>query len=140
MQLVKKEERRSKCRFEMQREVRYRVTGDRVQEAAGTGHTLNICSGGVAFAAQDRLQPGSFVEVSISWPVLLDDTCPMRLIAFGRVLRCDGQLAVCSIEKYEFRTAARTFQADPTVRTDSMLHRWANGMRKGIMKESVARA
>jgi hypothetical protein len=141
MELTRKaKERRSKHRFDMQREMRYKITGDGMPSAAGTGQTINMCSGGVAFAAEHKIQAGSFVELSINWPVLLDDRCPMRLIVFGRVLRVSGQKAVCSIDKYEFRTAARTFQIAPTVRTDAMLQRWANGMRKGALKENMAGA
>ena len=135
----KSSERRSKYRFEIQREIRYKVTSDGAPPAAGIGRTLNIGSGGVAFAAEHALKPGSFVELSIHWPVLLDDSCPMRLIVFGRVLRAQNRTAVCSIDKYEFRTAARTFQAVAGGRSDSMLQRWADGMRKETLRESLVR-
>jgi len=57
--------------------------------------------------------------------VLLDETCPMRFIAFGRVNRSVGRLALCTIDRYEFRTAARAAKANVTVRNDSMLERYA---------------
>src|SRR5258706_15045516 len=93
----KSTERRTKYRFEMQRELRYNLTGDGIPSVAGTGRTINLCSAGVAFEAEHEMPPRGFVELSISWPVLLDDSCPMRLIVFGRVLRAAGQSAVCSI-------------------------------------------
>jgi hypothetical protein len=62
----------------------------------------------------------------------------MRFIVFGRVLRCDGRRTVCSIDKYEFRTSARTFQASVTPRGDGMLHRWVEGVRKEGLKVSAA--
>lgn len=130
-------ERRSKFRFAMNRELRYKVTGERVRAAAGNGHTLNLCSTGVAFQTEQPMVEGTFVELSIQWPVLLDDTCPMRLIVFGRILRATEETAVCSIDKYEFRTAARTFKAAPVARCDSMLERWADGMRKEIRLAGV---
>lgn len=133
-------ERRAKYRFEMQRDVRYKVTGDGIQPVAGTGTTSNLCSAGVAFSTQHSLPIGGFVELSISWPVLLDDSCPMRLIVFGRVLRAHEDSAVCSIDKYEFRTAARTFTATSVGRSDGMLQRWADGMRKETLKENLAGA
>ena len=68
-------ERRSKYRFEMERELRYKVTRDGVQVAAGTGRTANLGSGGVAFSTEHDLPSGSFVELSISWPVMLGETC-----------------------------------------------------------------
>src|SRR5262245_34718459 len=133
-------ERRAKYRFEMQRELRYKMTGEGIAPAAGNGRTINICSEGVAFAGDHRMHAGAFLELSISWPVLLDDSCPMRLIVFGRVLRASGNKAVCSIDKYEFRTAPRSFQPVPTVRADSMLQRWAESVRKGSMKEALVSA
>jgi hypothetical protein len=139
MELRKKStERRSKYRFDMQRELRYKVTGDGAPPVSGNGSSINMGSGGVAFSTEHTLKPGSFVELSIHWPVLLDDSCPMRLIVFGRVLRSQNRSAVCSIDKYEFRTAARTFQA-AAGRSDSMLQRWADGMKREELKLAVAR-
>ena len=131
-------DRRSKCRFAMERDVRYKVAEDGVVVAAGSGQTINLCSGGVAFVTEQPLAAGGLVELSISWPVLLDETCPMRFIVFGRILRCNGRKAVCSIDKYEFRTSARTFQASVTTRGDGMLHRWADGIRKESTKVGAA--
>lgn len=133
-------ERRSKFRFGMERELRYKMAEDGVVVAAGSGQTVNMGSGGVAFVADQPLSPGAYVEISISWPVLLDASCPMRLIVFGRALRCQGRRAVCSIEKYEFRTQARTFQSTPAPRGDGMLQRWADGMRKEILRSHMAGA
>ena len=139
MDVMKREnERRSKFRFAMERDVRYKVAGDGVVVAAGSGQTIDVCSGGVAFVTEQPLTAGGFVELSISWPVLLDEACPMRFIVFGRVLRCNGRKTVCSIDKYEFRTSGRTFQASVTTRGDGMLHRWVEGVRKESLKVSAA--
>ena len=139
MDFTKKEnDRRSKFRFAMERDVRYKLADDGVVVAAGCGQTIDICSGGVAFVTEQPLTPGGFVEVSISWPVKLDETCPMRFIAFGRILRCNGRKTVCSIDKYEFRTSARTFEASVTTRGDGMLHRWVDGIRKESLKTTAA--
>ena len=127
-------ERRSKFRFAIERDLRYKMAEDGVVVASGSGQTINMGSGGVAFGTEQPLAPRRYVELSISWPVLLDETCPMRLIVFGRVLRCTGRKSVCSIEKYEFRTQARTFQPSETTRPDSMLQRWADGMRKETLR------
>jgi hypothetical protein len=99
-----------------------------------------MCSGGIAFTAERQLTPGTFVELSVSWPALLADICPMRLIIFGRILRCTGFKTVCSIDKYEFRTQARTVQASPVPRSDHMLQRWVDGIRKESLKTSAAGA
>ena len=136
LKMRRHDERRSKFRFGIQREIRYKMLENGVVIASGTGLTENVCSGGVAFIADHQLTPGAFVELSISWPVLLDYTCPMRLIIFGRVLRCSGKRNVCSIDKYEFRTQGRTFQLIALPRKDGMLQRWAEGFRKEIIKTS----
>jgi PilZ domain len=123
-------ERRSKTRFPMQREVRYKLLeGDRII-ASGTGTTCNMSSSGVAFTCDRPLPMGGFIELSISWPVLLDNGCPMRLIVFGKVLRTGMNRSVCTVEKHEFRTQARTLQFTAPPRVDGTLLRWAKEYTK----------
>jgi hypothetical protein len=141
MELKRKEnDRRSKFRFAIQREVRYKYAVDGVVTASGLGQTMDIGSGGVAFVTEQPLPGAGLVELSISWPMLLNDSCPMRFIVFGRVLRCAGRKAVCTIDRYEFRTQARTLQASASARTDGMLERWAYGLRKESLKTSAVGA
>jgi hypothetical protein len=138
MELKRKEnDRRNKFRFAIQRDVRYKFAVDGMVTASGLGQTVDIGSGGVAFVTEQPLPGGGLIELSISWPMLLDDTCPMRFIVFGRVLRCAGRKAVCTIDRYEFRTQARTQQASLSTRTDGMLQRWADGLRKESLKTSA---
>ena len=109
MELISRQEneRRTKFRFGIKRQLRYKVMDEGVTIASGAGQTIDIGSGGVSFIAEHLLEPGAFVEVAISWPALLGETCPMRLIVVGRVLRSMGHKAVCSIDRYEYRTQAR---------------------------------
>jgi len=86
-----------------------------------------VGSRGVAFFADNELRPGAALELSISWPALLDQTCPIRLVVFGRVLRGAGRAAVCTVNKHEFRTA-RASRADAWVHPNSMLDRWAGAL------------
>ena len=118
-------ERRAKVRFPMQRELRYKILENGAIIGSGIGTTCNMSSGGVAFAHERALTPGAFIELSISWPVQLDNGCPMRLIVFGKVLRAGMHRSACTVEKYEFRTQARTLQFTAPARSDSMLQRWA---------------
>lgn len=138
--MEKRLDRRTKYRFPIHRELRYKLLEDGVLVGAGTGQSVNMGSGGVAIAIDRELKPGAFIELSISWPVLLDDNCPMRFIVFGRVLRSLGRKSACTIDKYEFRTQARTLQPAPAVRHDSMLERWAYTMRKEAVKPREATA
>jgi hypothetical protein len=50
------------------------------------------------------LTPGIPVELSMTWPVLLNDTCPMKLMIYGCVIRSSERGAAIAIERYEFRT------------------------------------
>ena len=91
MQFMKRDnDRRSKFRFAIERDVRYKLAEDGVVAASGAGRTIDMGSGGVAFVTEQPLTHGACVELSISWPVLLDESCPMRLIVYGRVLRSTG--------------------------------------------------
>jgi hypothetical protein len=121
-------ERRAKFRFPLRRELRYKILEDQEVIQSGLGESIDMSSAGVAFQTERDLKAGAAVEVSISWPVLLDDSCPMRLVALGQVLRCNGGIAVCSIDKYEFRTQARVHTLAPP-RSDSTLHRWAEDLK-----------
>jgi hypothetical protein len=99
-----KAERRAKQRFRIERDVRYKLLfGNHIAET-GTGKTINISSSGVLFTTESQLTPGLPVELSLSWPALLNDSCPMKLMIFGCVVRSDAHTAVVSIERYEFRT------------------------------------
>ncbi len=97
-------ERRAKRRFRIEQEVRYRLLyGQRIAET-GVGKTVNISSSGVYMTTETVLSPGLPVELSIYWPALLNDICPMKLMIYGCVVRSDEKGAAIAIERYEFRT------------------------------------
>jgi hypothetical protein len=100
-------ERRLKRRFPIQREVRYRILESSRPES-GAGVAINASSGGIAFTCDRQLPVNASIEISLSWPVALQNSCPLRLVAKGRVVRSDGTSAACTIEKSEFRTQARS--------------------------------
>lgn len=122
-------ERRGKARFTIERELRYKLLKDGTMIEFGVGQTVDIGSGGVGFMVGRELPPGSFIELSISWPAVLEDTCPMRLIVFGRVLRNGDGKCACTIEKHEFRTQSRMIRPVAS-RKDSMLQQWADSVRR----------
>src|SRR3954469_11066303 len=97
-------ERRSKKRFHIEQEVRYKMLyGQRIAET-GVGKTLNVSSNGVWFTTETTLTAGMPVELSMNWPVLLHDSCPMKLMIYGCVIRTSDRGAAVAIERYEFRT------------------------------------
>ena len=138
MRLRKPTERREKMRFSMVRELRFKLLEKDRIVASGFGTTANMSSGGVAFMSDAELPNGSYVELSISWPALLDEECPMRLIVFGRILRGSEYTKVCTVEKWEFRTQSRQMTARTPLRMDGKLQRWAEYRREVMMRAQAA--
>jgi len=104
------QERRGKRRFHIEQDVRYKMLyGQRIAET-GTGKTVNISSGGVWFTTENMLTTGMPVELSMAWPVLLNDACPMKLMIYGCIVRSNERGAAVAIERYEFRTQGRGLQ------------------------------
>lgn len=70
----------------------------------GQGKSLNMSRSGVLFTTESALLEGQRIELAVSWPVLLDDVLPLKLVASGRLVRSEGMRAAMSIQKYEFKT------------------------------------
>ena len=104
-------ERRQKRRFRIEQDPKYKMLyGQRIAET-GSGRTINISSGGVWFTTETVLTPGMPIELSVNWPVLLNDSCPMKIMIYGCVLRSNEKGTAVAIERYEFRTqGSRAFQ------------------------------
>jgi hypothetical protein len=104
-------EKRMKRRFPVEQEVRYKMLfGQRIAET-GSGRTTNISSSGIWFTTTGVLTAGMPIELSMNWPVLLNDICPMKLMIYGCVVRATERGAAVAIERYEFRTqGVRAFQ------------------------------
>jgi hypothetical protein len=101
-------DRRGSDRFPIEREVRYKVLSKRSADEAGGGKTVNMSSSGVLFTAEHFLIPGKRVEVAISWPAQLNNKTNLKLVARGRVVRCENGKAALEIQQYEFRTSGST--------------------------------
>jgi hypothetical protein len=99
------DDRRTTNRMPIQRDVRYRVLGERrAVSEVGSGKTLNMSSGGVLFTTETGLMKGQRVELTVSWPAMLDNAVPLKLVAVGVLVRADETQAAISIERHEFRT------------------------------------
>ncbi len=96
-------ERRAAKRFPLEQEVRFRLFNRNGTEF-GLGKTVNMSSRGVLIRTDHQLMPGDRVEVSVNWPVRLNNECPLKLVATGRVVRAQPGQAAILIERYEFRT------------------------------------
>jgi PilZ domain len=99
--------RRLKRRFRIEQDVRYKMLyGQRVADT-GSGKTTNISSGGVCFTTDNMLSIGIPVELSMNWPVLLNQNCPLKLMIYGCVVRSSDKGSAVMIERYEFHTQGK---------------------------------
>jgi hypothetical protein len=101
---VIQEDRRDDRRYNIELDLRYKVMARTRIQLSGSGRTLNISSGGVLFSCDQSLPLGTFVELSIQWPVLLQNTRPLTLLIAGRVVRCEGKDVAVKTSRYEFLT------------------------------------
>jgi hypothetical protein len=58
----------------------------------------------VLFTTESPLEQGERVELAVSWPALLDDVLPLKLVAQGRLVRIGENQAAIAIDRYEFKT------------------------------------
>jgi hypothetical protein len=101
-----KNDRRASDRYPIDREVRFKVMNRKNEDETGTGRTINMSSNGVLFTTDQYLIPGRRLELSISWPAQLNSKVSLKLVARGRVVRCEEGRAAIEIHQYEFRTHA----------------------------------
>src|SRR5207249_2031916 len=73
------EDRRSKRRYPIELPVQYKVMKNYLVMGTGSGNSLDLSSGGIAFTSTAPLKIGSYLELSVSWPVMLNQSCPLKL-------------------------------------------------------------
>jgi hypothetical protein len=120
-------DRRGKSRFAIRRDLRFKVLEREQIVSTGVGQTVDLSSQGVAFETANKLAVGELVELSISWPVLLDETCLMQLVVCGHVVRSRRAIVACTIDRYEFRTQRRTVPISLRDTDASSFRRWMDG-------------
>jgi len=99
-------ERRSKVRFPVQLNVRYRTLIG--PQLSGAGQTLNMSSGGLLIASDRQfVRAGTRLQLTIEWPLLLQGMTPLQLSAACQVVRCQDALFAVRMERYQFRTRKR---------------------------------
>jgi hypothetical protein len=98
-------DRRTSNRLPIERDVRYRIVGSKnPAPLVGAGKTLNMSSAGVLFTTESVLPKNARVELAVSWPALIDNAIPIKLVALGVLVRATETQAAISIERHEFRT------------------------------------
>jgi PilZ domain-containing protein len=97
-------DRRNGTRFAMVLPVRYCFAG-----AMGWGQILNISSTGAWLSISHPAVCGDLVELYIGWPVLLNDSVHLNLVAKGAIVRvAHGRVAV-KFERCDLRTSSSLF-------------------------------
>lgn len=96
------QDRRDDRRYPIELELQYKVLARNRTHLRGSGRTRNMSSGGVLFGGDQDLPPGAFVELSIRWPVLLQNTSPLTLLVVGRVVRSGDRTVAVKTSRYEF--------------------------------------
>src|SRR6476619_6940237 len=98
-------DRREDRRYQLQLECKWKLIRRRRVLDTGTGHTIDVSSGGLLFDAGRHLPEGLNVELPISWPVLLHNVAPMQLVATGQIVRTNARQVAIQTTQHEFRTA-----------------------------------
>jgi len=90
-------DRRFHQRFPISARVEYVVAG-----VVGEGVTLNISSGGALVRIAQRLPIGKRIQLSVDWPVKLDNRIPLRFVVKGTVLRSTAEFTAVAIVRHEY--------------------------------------
>lgn len=123
---VNRIERRCKTRFPFALDVRYRTLSENPR-VTGIGHTINMSRSGLLIESEHELPVGARVEVTVEWPVPLDDEVGLQLVTVGRVGRSIGSNFVLLFRQYEFKTMKRKppLQSNPIRGSENNLERSA---------------
>jgi PilZ domain-containing protein len=100
-------DRRAKTRYPIECDLEYRISRGRADFWIGTGQTINISSEGLLFYTREELTQGSGIELTLKWPVTLDDRIPLTLRLKGSIVRSERDRAAAQINSHEFRLGRR---------------------------------
>lgn len=81
-----------------------------------------MSSAGLLVSAEHEVSAGARMEVNIEWPLLLDGTVPLQLVAVGRVVRCADSVFALSFAQYQFRTMGRVLKSTTDFDSEPLEH------------------
>src|SRR5437879_4414890 len=94
------DDRRRKKRYPINLQVEYKVLKNYLAIGNGTGTIVDLSSNGIAFQTDKPMTVGNYLELSASWPVLLDGSCPLKLVVFGKVVRNDERITAVVADRH----------------------------------------
>ena len=104
-------DRRVHARYPMDLPVHFKIVKEGRCYHSGDARTLDLSSRGIAFASGEIIEKGTEIELAVNWPVLLNGSCAIKLVAFGHVVRSEMGLTCVEMTRHEFRTlGSRIFQ------------------------------
>jgi hypothetical protein len=101
-------------RFPVAMQLRYKAVS-RDMALFGVGRTNLMSSTEVIFTSEHSMEPGMTAEISIAWPVLLDNRVRLQLILEGAIVRSEGRIVQVRIAKYYYKTRGAWGDAETAV-------------------------
>ena len=97
---------RAHRRYPISLKVEYKLLNKGRVERLGSGHTINISSGGIYFETDEPLPAQGRIELVLDWPFLLEQVCALKLVIRGRIVRSDHRGVAVAARQHEFRTSS----------------------------------
>jgi len=97
-------ERRSEPRYPVGFDLKYKVPST---NQVGIGKIQDMSSSGIFFACPEVLSVGTDVNLSIDWPILLNQVLPLQLRVSGWIVRNDQRGTAIRIRRHEFHVSAK---------------------------------
>ena len=95
--------RRADRRYDLELELRFSYELHGVTHM-GAGHTIDLSGGGIRFRSDTPPPNGVRLSLRIAWPHLLQNVCPLELLASGVVPGTDSRGTVMRMTGFEFKT------------------------------------
>src|SRR4051794_36436452 len=96
-------ERRRHRRYPIHLDCKYQIQERHVKNI-GLGRIVNISAGGILFDADKALPYRGEIILEVMWPVLLENSHPLKLVIRGRIVRADAKRIGLKFGTHEFRT------------------------------------
>jgi len=101
-------------RYPVAMEIKYKIRSRTPR--VGMGQTSSMSSREVVFTADQPIQEGTLMEVSIAWPALLNNRVALQLVIDGEIVRCGETEMTARIIKHHFRTRGPWLREENTPR------------------------